>query len=398
MPFSTTGDDTIYLDHAATTPVDPDVLAAMLPFFSRHYGNPSSIYRLGQDARAALDEARAAAAAALGCQPGEILFTGGATESDNLALRGVAWQRRLAQPHAAPPHIVTTRIEHHAVLHAAADLAEQGFAVTSVPCDGQGLVSPAAVAAALRPETCLVSVMYANNEVGSVQPVAEIGGLLRERGIPFHTDAVQAAGSLPLRVDDLNVDLLSLSAHKFYGPKGIGLLYVRRGTPIRWQQVGGGQEGGRRGGTEAVPLIVGLAAALEKAERLRGAYTVRCAGLRDRLWQGIQEAIPDADLNGPPAGERRLANNLNVAVPGIQGETVLLGLDMEGVAASAGSACTTGTSEPSHVLRAMGLADDRCRASLRFTVGRDTTAEQIDETVEILAEVVGRVRELAGAA
>ncbi len=399
MHRPTAKDDTIYLDHAATTPVDPEVLAVMLPYFSERYGNPSSIYRLGQEARAALDRARASAARVLGCQPAEILFTSGATESNNLALKGVAWQRRLGQDPGAPaPHVVTTRIEHHAVLHAAEALAEQGFGVTYVPCDANGLVAPDDVAAAIRPETCLVSVMYANNEVGAVQPIAEIAALVRERGIPFHTDAVQAAGTLPLRVDDLGVDLLALSAHKFYGPKGVGLLYVRRGTPIAYQQAGGGQEGGRRGGTENVPLIVGLAAALEKADWLREAYTTRCAGLRDRLWEGVREAIPDAQRNGPADPAHRLANNLNLAIPGVQGETILLGLDMEGVAASAGSACTTGNSEPSHVLRAMGLSDERCRASLRFTVGRDNTTDEIDEAVDVLAEAVARVRELAGAA
>jgi cysteine desulfurase len=399
MPLPGSSDETIYLDHAATTPVDAEVLSVMLPYFAEQYGNPSSIYRQGQDARAALDRARASAARVLGCRPAEILFTSGATEADNLALKGVAWRRRLdAAPGAPPPHVVTTRIEHHAVLHAAEALAEQGFAVDYVPCDERGIVAVEDVAAAIRPETCLISVMYANNEVGAIQPIAEIAAVARERGIPFHTDAVQAAGMLPLRVDDLGVDLLALSAHKFYGPKGVGLLYVRQGTPIAYQQAGGGQEGGRRGGTENVPLIVGLAAALEKADWLRDAYATRCAGLRERLLEGIREAIPEVDVNGPTDPSRRLPNNLNVAIPGVQGETVLLGLDLQGVAASAGSACTTGNSEPSHVLRAMGLPEERCRASLRFSVGRDNTVDEIDEAVEALAETVGRVRELAGAA
>jgi cysteine desulfurase len=240
--------------------------------------------------------------------------------------------------------------------------------------------------------------MYANNEVGTIQPIAEIGAMARQRGIPFHTDAVQAAGALPLRVDDLHVDLLALSAHKFYGPKGVGILYVRKGTPISFQQDGGGQEDGRRGGTENVPLIVGFAAALEKAEWLREASNARSASLRDQLLAGIREAIPEVQVNGPLDPARRLANNLNVAIPGIQGETVLLGLDMQGIAASAGSACTTGNSEPSHVLRAMGFYDDRCRASLRFTVGRDNTSDEIDEAVDVLAETVGRVQSLAGVA
>jgi len=390
-----TADDTIYLDHAATTPVDAEVLSVMLPFFSEQYGNPSSIYRLGQDARAALDRARGSIARVLGCQADEILFTSGATESNNLALVGMLRPARAA---AAASHIVTTTIEHHAVLSAAEALEVEGVAVSYVRCDSEGLVSAADVMAAVRPETRLISVMMANNEVGAIQPIAEIGAVAKARGIPFHTDAVQAAGTLPPRVDDLGVDLLSLSAHKFYGPKGVGVLYIRRKTPIAYQQHGGGQEGGRRGGTENVPLIVGMAAALEKADWLRDAYVTRCQGLRDRLWSRIQEAIPDATLNGPRDPERRLPNNLNIAIPGVQGETILLGLDMEGVAASAGSACTTGNSEPSHVLRAMGLSDERCRASLRFTVGRDNTVEQMDEAAEILAETVSRVRSLAGVA
>src|SRR5579884_90727 len=339
-------DDTIYLDHAATTPCDPEVVAVMLPYFSERFGNPSSIYRAAQEARAALDRARVTVARVLGCQPAEIVFTGGATESDNLALKGVAWHRRLAANAEAPPHIVTTAIEHHAVLHSAEWLERQGFAVTYVPCDADGIVGVDAVAAAIRPETCLISVMSANNEVGTIQPIAEIGALARERGIPFHTDAVQAAGLLPLNVNDLNADLLSLSAHKFYGPKGVGLLYVRRGTPILFQQHGGGQESGRRGGTENVPLIVGMAAALEKAEWTREAYRRHCAELRDRLWTGLQAAVPGIEVNGPLDPARRLVNNLNVALPDVQGETVLLSLDMQGIAASAGSACTTGNSEP----------------------------------------------------
>jgi cysteine desulfurase len=392
-------DDTIYLDHAATTPVDPDVLAVMLPYFSERFGNPSSIYRLGQEGRAALDQARGSIAEILGCAPAEIVFTGGATESDNLALAGVAWRRRDTQPaDAMPPHVLTTAIEHHAVLHAAEQLVRRGFAVTFVQPDADGIVGADAVAAAIRPETCLISVMYANNETGAIQPVAAISALAKARGIPFHIDAVQAAGLLPLRVDDLGADLLSLSAHKFYGPKGVGLLYVRRGTPIEFQQLGGGQEDGRRGGTENVPGIVGMAAALEKAIWLRDAYATHCAGLRDRLLDGLREAMPDLVVNGPLAPDKRLPNNLNVAIPGVQGETALLSLDMEGVAASAGSACTTGNAEPSHVLRAMGLSDELCRASLRFTVGRDNTMNEIDETIDIVSDVASRIRGLAGVA
>lgn len=389
-------EETIYLDHAATTPVDPRVVEAMLPYFTERFGNPSSVYQPGQEGRAALDRARSSVARVLGCQPGEILFTGGATESDNLALSGVAWQRRLAMPDGPAPHLITTAIEHHAVLHTAQWLEKVGFAVTYVPCDQDGIVSTADVVAAIRPETCLVSVMYANNEVGSIQPVAEIGAAVRARGIPFHIDATQAAGLLPLKASELNADLLSLSAHKFYGPKGIGLLYVRKGTPIAYQQHGGGQEGGRRGGTENVAGVVGFGVALELAEATRLDYVEHCRALRDRLSAGLFERIPDIALNGPSEPHLRLPNNLNVEIRGVQGETVLLSLDMQGIAASAGSACTTGNSEPSHVLLAMGLSPERARASLRLTVGRSNAIEQIDETIDVLADTVARVRELSG--
>jgi cysteine desulfurase len=390
-------DDTIYLDHAATTPLDPEVLAAMLPYFTDRYGNPSSIYQLGQESRAAIDQARSACARVLACEPGEIIFTGGATESNNLALRGVAWGARLALPDSGPlPHIVTTAIEHHAVLHTAQSLQQQGFSATYVASDSRGIVDPEAIAAAVRPETCLISVMYANNESGAIQPIQEIAAVARDRGIPMHTDAVQAAGTLSLHVDALGVDLLSLSAHKFYGPKGVGLLYVRRGTPLDFQQRGGAQEQGRRGGTENVPGIVGLGLALERADGWRDAYADHCAQLRDRLAGGIFAAIPDAALNGPADPTLRLPNNLNVTIAGVQGETLLLSLDVLGIAASAGSACTTGNTEPSHVLRAMGLSDDACRSALRFTVGRSNTEQQIDDAVDALVESVDRARLLAG--
>ena len=389
--------DVIYLDHAATTPVDPRVVDAMLPYLNSRFGNPSSIYQLGQESRAALDRARGTIAAVLGAQPAEIVFTSGATESNNLALSGVAWQHQLTNTLSSPPHIVTTTIEHHAVLHTVQWLERIGFQVTYVSCDREGIVQLRDIVAALRPETCLVSVMVANNEVGAVQPIAEIGGELRNRGVPFHVDATQAAGLRSLKVDELQVDLLSLSAHKFYGPKGVGLLYVRRGTPIAYQQHGGGQESGRRGGTENVAGIVGMAAALELAETTRDAYRAHCGRLRDRLLDGISERIPDVVLNGPEPGPDRLENNLNLAIAGVQGETVLLSLDMQGIAASAGSACTTGNSEPSHVLLAMGLSEDRARMSLRLSVGRSNTDEEIDDVVDILVESVERIRSLSAA-
>jgi cysteine desulfurase len=389
-------DETIYLDHAATTPLDPGVLAAMIPYLETRYGNPSSIYQIGQDAKAGLERARGQVARALGCRVGEVVFTGGATESDNLALAGPLWAARFADPAGPPPHLVTTAIEHHAVLHAADWLREIGFGVTVVPVGAAGIVEPAVIAAAMRPETRLVSVMYANNEIGAVQPVAEIAAIAHAGGALMHTDAVQAPGMLPLNVEALGVDLLSLSAHKFYGPKGVGALYVRTGTRMRWQAHGGGQEGGRRAGTENVAGIVGLGAALERIDRGRDAYATHCRTMRDALWAGLAEEIPGVALNGPELDARRLPNNLNVAVAGVQGETALLALDMLGIAASAGSACTTGRAEPSHVLLAIGHDEARARTSLRLTVGQGTTLAQIDETVEALAEAVARIRAVGG--
>ena len=392
----TYGQSTIYLDHAATTPVDPGVVDLMLPWFTSNFGNPSSIYQVGQDARAGLDRARQQVARVLGCRSSEVIFTSGATESNNLAIKGVAWAARLQAPDSGlRPHIVTTSIEHHAVLHPAEALVEQGFDVTVVPSDASGMVSVDDIIAALRPNTCLVSVMYANNEVGAIQPIQAISRAAHERGVPVHTDAVQAAGVLALDVQELGVDFLSLSGHKFYGPKGVGVLYVRKGSAIRFQQDGGGQESGRRGGTENVPLIVGFAEALVRANEMREAVNVHNAALRDRLWEELQERVQDIRLNGPEPGPDRLPNNLNVSFRGVQGETVLLGLDMQGVSASAGSACTTGNSEPSHVLLAMGLTEAEARASLRFTTGRGNSLEEIEDAARITAEVVARTRALA---
>ncbi len=391
----TYGRDIVYLDHAATTPVDPAVVQAMLPYFSQGFGNPSSIYQGGQDAHAALDRARGQIAGVLGSRSSEVIFTSGATESIGMALRGAAWAARIASP-GRIPHIVSTVIEHHAVLHTLEALERQGFAVTFVACDAEGRIDPNDILAALTPDTCLVSVMLANNEVGTIQPVAEIGAAVRQRGITMHTDAVQAAGSLPLDVNTLNVDLLSLSAHKFYGPKGVGVLYVRKGTAMEWTQEGGGQESGRRGGTENVPLIVGMGEAIARAEQSRAQYVTFAAELRDHLWQSIPERIDGVSLNGAPLNAERLPNNLNITVEGVQGETVLLSLDMMGVEASAGSACTTGNAEPSHVLLAMGLNDEAARASLRLSVGRGNSMDEMDRAAEVLAEVVSRIRTLAG--
>jgi cysteine desulfurase len=391
-------DETIYLDHAATTPLDPAVLDAMLPYLGDRFGNPSSIYGLGQENKAAIDRARRDVASVLGCLPSELIFTGGATESDNLAITGIAWAARFANPAGPVPHIVTTAIEHSAVLETVRLLVRQGFSSTVVPCDEQGLVSAKALGEAIRPETCLVSVMFANNEVGSIQPIADIARVAHERGVPIHTDATQAPGSLDLNVDALGVDLLTLSGHKFYGPKGVGLLYLRKGVNLIAAQTGGGQEGGMRGGTENVAGIVGFATALTRAESMRDAYVSHCRSLRDRLVDGLIAAIPGVHLNGPATTGPRLPNNANLAFEGVQGESILLNLDMEGIAASAGSACTVGKSEPSHVLEAMGLSEAATRSSVRFTVGRSNTAEQIDEAIEIIAATVERVRSLGAVA
>ena len=384
-----TPDETrIYLDHAATTPVDPAVVAAMLPYWTEVWGNPSSLYAAGRAARAALDEARAAVAAVLRCAPGEVIFTSGGTEGDNLALKGVVQAALLA---GRGRHLVTTAIEHHAILHTAAYLERFGAEVTYLPVDAEGCVAPADVAAALRPDTCIVSVQYANNEIGTIEPLAEIAAVTRARDIPLHTDAVQAAGSLPLDVDALGVDLLTIAAHKFYGPKGVGALYVRAGTPILYQQQGGPQEGDRRGGTENVALAVGLATALTRAATARDADNAHSRALRDRLTSGILSSVPDVRLNGP-TGDARLANNVNVAFTGVDGESLVIALDLAGVAASSGSACTTGATEPSHVLRAIGVPDDAIAGSLRLTVGRDNTPAQIEEVLALLPDIIARLR------
>ena len=382
----------IYLDHAATTPVDERVIAAMLPYFGQMFGNPSSIHRSGRAALDALDQAREAVAEVLGAHYKEIVFTGGGSEADNLAIKGAALAQRQAGRGA---HIITSAIEHHAVLHAFEYLEAEGFEVSVLPVDAGGLVSPDDLRAAIRSDTVLASVMYANNEIGTVQPVAELGAICRECGVLFHTDAVQAAGALPLKVGPLNVDLLTITAHKFYGPKGVGALYVRRGTPLLPQINGGGQERRRRAGTENVPGVVGLAAALRLAEQQREEWAARCATLRDRLIAGVLERVHHTTLNGHPT--RRLPNNANIAFDYVEGESVLLLLDQHGVAASSGSACTSGSLEASHVLRALGLPEERAIGSVRFTVGKDTRAEDIDYVVEILPGLIDRLRSVSPA-
>jgi cysteine desulfurase len=380
----------IYLDHSATTAVDPRVIEAMLPFWTEHYGNPSSIYGLGRRAAAALEDARSRAARLLNCQPAEIVFTSCGTESDNLALRGVA----LTQAARGRRHIVTTPIEHHAILHTAADLAEHfDCDVTTVPVDRFGRVDPAAVAAALRPDTALISVMYANNEVGTIEPVAEIGALARSRGVPFHTDAVQAGGYLPLDVQALNVDLLALSAHKFHGPKGVGLLYVRRGIRLQTTQTGGSQERNRRAGTENVPYVVGMVRALEIAQAERETEGARLADLRDRLANGLLSRIPGAELTGHP--RQRLPGHVSLLLRGIEAEPLLIALDLAGVAASSGSACASGSPTPSHVLTALGYGPQEAMGALRLTLGRENTKDDLEAVVEMLPPIVEKIRSRA---
>lgn len=377
----------IYLDHAATTALDTNVFEVMQPYFRQHYGNPSSIHQVGRMALQALDAARDTVATVLGASPREILFTGSGSEGNNLALKGVALAQ---QQRGKGQHIIMSAIEHHAVLHTVDYLQQSGFEATRLPVSANGLVNPDELRAALRPDTVLVSCMYANNEIGTIQPLAELGAICREYGVPFHTDAVQAAGFLPLDVDDLQVDLLTLAAHKFYGPKGVGVLYVRRGTPLLPQINGGGQERRRRAGTENIPGIVGLAAALQLAEERRAWYTSHCRFLRDQLIDGVLERIPGTSLNGDHV--HRLPNNANFAFADTDGESILLLLDQQGICASSGSACTSGSLDPSHVLLALGLSPGLARSSIRFSVGKDTTSTDIQHVLNVLPPLIAQLR------
>jgi cysteine desulfurase len=382
---------TIYLDHAATTAVDPRVVEAMLPYWTQHYGNASSIYGLGRDAQHAMDRARERVAEILNCAPKEIIFTSCGTESDNLALRGVAFERR---NRAKKNHIITSPIEHHAIGHTVEQLEKHfGFEISYVPVDQNGLVDAADVERAIRPDTAIISIMFANNEVGTIQPITQIGEIARAHKIPFHTDAVQAGGALELDVKAQNVDLLSLSAHKFYGPKGVGVLYARRGVPFIPTQTGGGHERNRRAGTENVAYIVGLATALELTTRELEASNARITELRDRLIDGILERIPDSQLSGHPT--KRLPNNASFLFKYIEGESILLNLDMMGVAASSGSACTSGSLEPSHVLTAMGFPHEIAHGSLRLSLGKENTLDEIEYVLEILPGIVDKLRQMS---
>src|SRR5579884_3635716 len=378
-------DKFIYLDHAATTPVDPRVIEAMLPFYTDKFGNASAIYSLARESRRALEGARETVAQVLNAQPREIVFTACGTESDNAALKGVAEANQ-----DRGNHIITTAIEHEAILETCKYLEKRGFRVTYLPVDEQGTVDLVALEKALTDDTILVSVMMANNEVGTIQPLAEIAELIKGRGIYFHTDAVQAGGSLDVDVDKLGVDMLSLSGHKFYAPKGVGVLYVRQGTPLLPQLQGGGQERNRRAGTENVPYIVGLATALQLATEELPSTTARLRALRDRLIRGVLERVPGAHLTGHPTA--RLPNSASFVFEGVEGEALLLALDQVGICASTGSACTSGSLEASHVLKAMGLPVDLAQGSLRLTLGKGTDADQIDRTLEALPAVVERLR------
>ena len=386
--------DVRYLDYAATTPVLDEVVEAMLPYLRASFGNPSSVYAAGREAKKGLEEARDRMAAAIGATPGEIVFTAGGTEADNLALKGASFRARAMR--ANGNHVITTAVEHHAVLHSAEWLEKQGFRVTFLPVDAEGVVDLAALAAALGPETVLVSVMAANNEVGTLQPVAEAVRLTREgsRAL-FHTDAVQALGKVPLDVAQLDVDMASFAAHKIGGPKGTGVLYVRRRTALEPILHGGGQERDLRSGTPNVAGIVGMATAAEIAASEVQEEAARLTALRDRLQEGLLGAIPGVKLNG--AGAPRVPGTLNVCIEGVEGESLLLMLDAKRIAASSGSACTSGSLEPSHVLMAMGVQPELAHGSLRLSMGRSSSGEDVEAVLEVLPPIVERLRSIAPA-
>lgn len=374
----------VYLDYNATSPLAPEALEAMLPFLKGGHGNPSSIHAAGREARAAVDESRDQLAALLGCRPHEIIFTGGGTESCNLAVLGLA--------HAHAPrgrHLITAATEHHAVLHAFEHLKHhEGFELTVLPVDQGGRLNPEELQAAIRPETTVVSVMHANNETGTLQPIGELSAICREKGVCFHTDAVQTFGKLPISPADLGVTALSIAGHKFHGPKGVGALFLRSGVAISRITHGGAHENTRRPGTENVPAIVGMVAAAQWAEKNRDTEQPRLAPLRDRLWEGIQRICPAAVRNGDIA--HALANTLNVSFPGLDGEALLIGLDLEGVCASSGSACMVGSVQPSHVLIAMGVSPELASSTVRFSLGSETTEADIEHSLRAIANVLSR--------
>jgi len=376
---------TIYLDHAATTPVRQEVLDAMLPYFSEIFGNASSIHLGGQRARKALENARRVITGCIGADLNEVFFTSGGTESDNLAIKGVAHANK-----TKGVHLITTKIEHHAVLNCCKSLEKEGFEITYLPVDQSCIVLLPALEEAIRPDTVLISVMLANNETGTLQPVSEIAAIARKRGVLFHTDAVQAVGKIPVKVNELGIDLLSISGHKIYGPKGIGALYIRKGTRISPLLHGGHHERQMRAGTENIPAIVGLAKALELAQAELPSTIKHLTGLRDRLEQGIREKISHVYINGHPI--QKLPNILNVSFEFIDGERLLIDLDTRGIAVSTGSACTVGATQPSHVLQAMGLKPTLVQGSIRFSLGRENTESEIDFVIDSLVEIVSQLR------
>ena len=381
--------DRIYLDYAATAPVLPEVLEAMLPFFMEQYGNPSGIHGSGREARKAVEQARRQVADVLGAENSEICFTSGGSESDNLAIQGTAFALR-----EKGMHLITSRIEHPAVLNTCKWLEKQGFEVTYLTPDAYGFISPESVKDAIRKDTILVSIMTANNEIGTLEPVGEIGRICREKGVLFHTDAVQAVGMIPCRIQDLNADMVSMSAHKFHGPKGVGALYIRKGTRMDALIHGGSQEKGLRAGTENVPGIVGMGRAIGIAADEMPGTAERVCRLRNMLIHMILDRICDVKLNGHP--EKRLPNNCHLSFAGIDSEALLLRMDLEGIAVSGGSACTSGSVEPSHVLQAIGLSDEYRKGSIRLTLGRETTEQEMIETAEALIRIVTDLRSMCG--
>lgn len=378
----------VYLDNAATTPVDPRVKAAILPYLEDLYGNPSSVHSAGQNVRAAVEEARSKVAALINARSDEIYFTSGGTESDNWALKGTAWAKA-----DKGNHIITSAIEHHAVIESCQYLSKHGFDITLIPVDKFGLVDPDDVKNAITPKTILISVMHANNEIGTIQPVEAIGKIAREHSVLFHVDAVQTAGHLPINVNDFNIDLLSISSHKLYGPKGAGALYIRKGVRIESLLSGGSQERGKRPGTENVPGIIGFGAAAEIAQTEMSAEAERLTILRDRLISELLARIPDSHLNGHSA--LRLPNNVNISFDYVEGESLLLNLDFEGICASTGSACSSSSLEPSHVLLACGKIAEEAHGSLRFSLGKFTEVEDIDTVVEALPRIVNKLRAMS---
>ena len=378
----------IYLDYAATTPTDSAVVQAMLPYFHDAFGNPSAIYSYGQEAKNALEEARGKVARLIGARDEEIIFTSGGTEADNFALKGAAYANQ-----KKGNHIITSAIEHHAVLESCKFLGKMGYKITYLPVDKYGLVDPDSVKKAITDKTILISVMHANNEIGTIQPIAEIGKIAKEAGILFHSDAVQTAGHIPVNVNELGVDLLSMSGHKLYGPKGVGVLYTRKGSKLTPFMHGGGQERGRRASTENVPGIVGLGQAAELAGQDLEGEAQRLIGLRDKLISGIVQKVDRTHLNGHPV--KRLPNNVNISVEFVEGESMCLNMDIVGICASTGSACSSGSLEASHVLLAIGLEHVQAHGSLRFTLGKWTTEEEVEKVLEILPRIIGKLRAMS---